>query len=146
MGAVAISANEVATPEVVEAILQGIIPKEWESKEGPGGHTNLPDANPLQLEVIRKGIELARVASTSEETTKDARIFQMPPKFALSQSLKEQGWNQWHTSVQTVSREECEKQGISYRLHRYPVHLWMSPEGGVALAKLKHEGKGLPLD
>ena len=140
----AISADEVATPAVVEFLLDGLVPEGWETTPSA---INLADANPRQVEVIQKGIALARAAKANGEETKEAKIFKMPPKFALSQSLQEQGWIQWHTSVQTVPKEKCAEMGISYKVHRYAVHLWMSPSGEIALAKLKIDGnKKAPLN
>jgi hypothetical protein len=95
--------------------------------------------------VIEQGIDKARDARDSGKTTRssspDAYIFEMEPKFELSRSLKEQGWVQWHCVVQTRTKEECAAEGIKYRKYRYPVHVWLGPNGEVALAKLKLQGK-----
>ena len=136
-----------ATATVISSLIEGAVPEGWESV--PGSFTNMIDAGPEAREVIERGIALALAAREagvkSKAENKAVHPFGMEPKFALSKSLKELGWVQWHTSVQTRSKEECMEAGVKYRRFRYAVHVWISPSGEAALAKVKLQGKQ-PLD
>lgn len=124
------------------------VPIGWESR--PGSYTNLADAGPEAREVIMDGLaQIIEVWSSGEVKSKtdnkDTHPFGMEPKFELSKHLQEQGWVQWHTSVQTRSKEECAEAGVKYKKYKYAVHVWMSPTGAPILAKVKLQGKE-PLD
>ena len=136
-----------ATAPVIAALIEGAVPEGWESV--PGVFINLSDAGPVAREVIERGIALALAAREegvkSKAENREAHPFGMEPKFSLSKSLKEQGWVQWHSSVQRISKEKCAELGVKYKKHRYAVHVWVSPQGETALSKVKLQGKE-PLD
>ena len=124
------------------------VPVGWESV--PGSFTNYGEAGPEAKAVILQGIaQIIEVWATgtveSKADNKNTHPFGMEPKFELSKFLQQEGWQQWHTSVQRVSKEECAAQGIKYKKHRYAVHVWLSPTGAPVLAKVKLQGK-VPLD
>ena len=133
--------------EMLELKAHGV-PVGWESV--PGMFTNYGEAGPEAREVILQGLsQIVEVWSSGEVKSKaDNKVthpFGMEPKFALSRHLQEQGWVQWHTSVQRISKEECAELGVKYKRHRYAVHVWMGPTGTPILAKVKLQGK-VPLD
>jgi hypothetical protein len=70
--------------------------------------------------------------------------FAMQPKYPLTQSMQAEGWRQFHVVVQTRTDEQCAAAGIKRKKVRYPVHIWVDPNGNMALAKIKMAGK-LPL-
>ena len=133
--------------EMLELRANGV-PVGWESV--PGSFTNLADAGPEAREVILQGLaQIVQVWAEgnvqSKADNRDTHPFQMEAKFALSKHLQEQGWQQWHTSVQRISKERCAEMGVKYKKHRYAVHVWLSPTGAPILAKVKLQGKA-PLD
>jgi len=136
-----------ASPEVIAALIGGAVPVGWESVGGL--YTTRSEAGPEAREVIEQGIDLALAAREagvqSKGDNRDVHPFSMEPKFALSKSLQEQGWQQWHAAVQTRSKEACAAEGVKYKRFRYAVHVWISPEGETCLAKVKLQGK-VPLD
>jgi len=144
-----VSPDAPATPEVIAALIGGAVPEGWESV--PGSFVNLAEAGPEARAVIEQGVAMAqqfwmawpRVRSKADN--RDIHPFDMEPKFELSKSLQEQGWVQWHSAVQTRSKEACAAEGVKYKRYRYAVHVWISPKGETALAKVKLRGKE-PLD
>lgn len=144
----AIYADQVpGVKEMLELRANGV-PVGWESQ--PGVFTNYGEAGPEAREVIMDGLaQIIEVWAVGEVKSKkdnpDTHPFGMEPKFALSKYLQQEGWVQWHTAVQRVSKEECAAQGIKYKKHRYAVHVWLSPTGAPILAKVKLQGK-VPLD
>jgi len=144
-----VRADAPATPEVIAALIGGAVPEGWGSV--PGVYTNLAEAGPEARAVIEHGVAMAqqvwmawpRVRSKADN--RDIHPFDMEPNSALSKSLQEQGWVQWHSAVQTRSKEECAAEGVKYKRYRYAVHVWISPKGETALGKVKLQGKE-PLD
>jgi hypothetical protein len=136
-----------ASSSAIVELIGGAVPEGWESVEG--SYTNLSEAGPEARAVIEQGIGAAIAARKagvqSKKENKDVHPFGMEPKFALSKSLQELGWVQWHSAVQTRSKEACAAEGVKYRRFRYAVHVWVSPQGETALAKVKLQGK-VPLD
>ena len=133
--------------EMLELRAHGV-PVGWESR--PGSYTNLADAGFEAREVIMQGLaQIIEVWSSGEVKSKadnkDTHPFGMEPKFTLSKFLQQEGWQQWHTAVQRISKEECAAMQVKYKKHRYAVHVWLSPTGAPILAKVKLQGKE-PLD
>lgn len=136
-----ITVHDAATPEVIDALLQCVVPVGWESTPDT---INLADATETQAEVIRRGIELVRSAArfgpVDKTVSPDAYLFSMEPKFELSRSLLDAGWRQWHAVIRLPQRD-----GFKAKATHYPVHVWLHPDGRTVLAKLKLEGKA-PLE
>ena len=88
--------------------------------------------------------QLAEGGATGKLDNPDCYSFTMQPNYPLTTSMVEAGWKQWHTNVQTKSKEECAELGARYKKYRYAVYCWVSPDGKVVLAKLKLNGKHIP--
>ena len=144
----AIYADQIpGVKEMLELKAHGV-PVGWESV--PGSFTSYGEAGPEAKKVILQGLAqiivvwgVGDVKSKADNAT--TYPFGMEPKFALSKHLQQEGWQQWHTSVQTRSKEECAEAGVKYKKYKYAVHVWMSPTGAPILAKVKLQGKE-PLD
>ena len=141
-----ISASDALSPRTMELLLDGVIPTEWASTDET---INSGDAEGWVLEICAKAnVKLAEAFASNPEATKadsrEAYVFPMQPKFRLSQDLQEAGCNQWHLVVQTMSDEDAAAAGIKRKKVRYPVHVWVTPEGVPFLMKVKLQGKHIP--
>ncbi len=141
-----ISTSDALTSRTMELLLDGVIPTEWASTDEI---INSKDAEGWVLEICAKAnIKLVEAFHINPDATKadsrEAYVFPMQPKFQLSKDLQESGCKQWHLVVQTLSDEDAAKAGIKRKKVRYPVHVWVTPEGRPFLMKVKLQGKHRP--
>lgn len=144
-----IDINKPATEEILERLVNGEIPEEfnegqsnttfWNWKQGPEYAEFLIWSGFNQLKAA-----LADGATGNKVDNRDLYIFPSNPKYQLTKSLKANGWVQWHAVVTLRTREEAMELGIRYKAGRYPVHFWVGPEDQIILGKLVMEGKQEP--
>ena len=58
--------------------------------------------------------------------------------------MHDAGWRQWQSTINTITREEAEKQGIKFKSRRYACHFWVGPNKEIVFGKIKLEGKHIP--
>ena len=125
-----------ATPDVVQQLCQGSIPKGFESNST---FLNYSDASEYFQSIIRAAIVMLQNVAESKEENRDCHYFNMTKhNYELTRSLAENGWRQVHCVVRLSQIE-----GLKKKKTHYPVHYW-TKDGKVLLAKVKIEGKYVP--
>lgn len=89
---------------------------------------------------------LAAGGPTDRKQSPDCYAFEKKvANYPLTASMLETGWRMFQSTVVGKSKDECAAEGVKYKLFRYPVHFWVSPDGdNVIFPKLKLAGKQLP--
>ena len=124
-----------------------MLPMEFESTQMV---VNQGDASEWMLPIFQEAkallsAKLADGGPTDRKASPDCYTFTMKQhNFLLTQEMATAGWRQWKVMVQTRSKEDCAKEGVKYRLFRYPVHFWTSPDGEIIWGKIKLQGKFIP--
>ena len=148
------SASEPIT-KVERNILSGGWPTEWQDtptqinmrSDAPTWAKGIMEAARVQL-ALRLGkahFDILLHPETWEKVEKNTKPFSMKTyAYPLTQTMREAGWQQWQSTVQTKSKQDALKEGVKFKRYRYAVHFWVSPDNYIHLGKLKLEGKHIP--
>ncbi len=141
-----ISVNETLTTLTKASLLSGKFPVEFHNRNGAINEDSAPDwaAQILAAARLQLAQHLASGGASDKKSSPDIYVFTMKHKYPLTQSMDEAGWEQWQSTIATRTKEECAAEGVKYKRFRYACHFWVSPEGCLALGKLKTQGKHIP--
>ena len=143
-----LTAQSPITEAIAHALVGGGIPVEFTA--GPESlfinEADAPDWAKVIFTAARTQLadHIADGGSPDKKESPDTYRFEMNRNFPLTQSMGDAGWTQWQSTVQTKSKEDCAAEGVKYKKYRYAVHFWVSPDGELALGKLKTQGKFIP--
>ena len=141
-----LSANEEATPGVIALLLGGAVPKEWKSVEAK--FLNEEDVREGTWEhwLLRAAKQVIQLAIPGEDkkANPDFYKFEMKTNFALSRSLKLQGWKQYSLTLRLPQVEGLKAKATAYNFHFWAKHDVEGILHSVVLMKLKLEGKYIP--
>jgi len=143
-----ISANETLTALIKASLLSGKFPVEFAAPNGAINEDSAPQwaAEILAAARLQLAKHLASGGAPEKSQSPDCYRFTMAKhNWPLTQSMAELGWEQWQSTVSTRTKEECAAEGVKYKRFRYACHFWVSPEGCLALGKLKTQGKHIPV-
>ena len=144
------TANEGLTAEALVALCKGDIPTEFQGGSdvtfwNDGGETTPRSAQQLiDLAKERLARHVAEGGSSEKSESPDCYQFAMKHNYVLTRELSDAGWVQWQVTVQTKSDDDCREAGVKRKKFRYACHFWVGPEGGLALGKVKMQGKYTP--
>ena len=144
------TAEDGLTAEALTALCGGEIPEEFQGGSdvtfwNDGGETTPAGAQQLvDLAKERLARHVAEGGSSEKAESPDCYRFQMSHNYPLTRELSAAGWEQWQVTVQTRTDEDCREAGVKRKKFRYACHFWVGPEGGLALGKVKMQGKHTP--
>lgn len=143
MPEITFTSEDSPSTEIIDALVTGALPSDW----GPQEHCINAGlgAPPWAAELMEEAVELAQATfeehgiEPEKSISRDVYCFSMKNNFPLTIGLKELGWRQWQVCI-----NKPQVPGLKAKKTRYPIHLWMSPDGQVAMVKLKTQGKYIP--
>lgn len=151
--------------EVLPHVQAGVYPTEFKPNDSDSFYNvGGPITSPLRREIGGQTIAFRKWANevieqakaqvrekltvggpTDRKQSPDCYAFEKKTtNFELTRSMIDAGWTMWQSTIVGKSKEECAAEGVRYKKFRYPVHIWVSPEGRMVFPKLKLGGKQLP--